>query len=92
MAASSAIAEDSPLAHADLARDLPADANARLLHQQLKAVPDGWIQVKHLTLLQMVAPKFDGTVLAGRALAWWLAQLRKPRLAKRLVRGIDALA
>jgi len=25
----------------------------------------------------------------GRALSWWLEQLRQPRLAKRLVRGIE---
>jgi hypothetical protein len=25
----------------------------------------------------------------GRALQWWLDQLRQPRLAKRLVRGVD---
>jgi hypothetical protein len=25
----------------------------------------------------------------GRALQWWLEQLRQPRLAKRLVRGVD---
>jgi DNA-binding transcriptional LysR family regulator len=28
----------------------------------------------------------------GRALAWWLEQLRQPRLAKRLIRGIDLTA
>ncbi|CAM2188404.1 putative HTH-type transcriptional regulator YahB [Paraburkholderia sacchari] len=28
----------------------------------------------------------------GRALQWWLEQLREPRLAKRLVRGVDAYA
>jgi DNA-binding transcriptional LysR family regulator len=28
----------------------------------------------------------------GRALQWWLEQLRQPRLAKRLVQGIDAFA
>jgi hypothetical protein len=28
----------------------------------------------------------------GRALDWWLAQLKKPRLANRLVRGFDAFA
>jgi DNA-binding transcriptional LysR family regulator len=28
----------------------------------------------------------------GRALGWWLEQLRQPRLAQRLVRGIDAFA
>jgi DNA-binding transcriptional LysR family regulator len=28
----------------------------------------------------------------GRALAWWLEQLRQPRLAKRLIRGIDLIA
>ncbi len=26
----------------------------------------------------------------GRALQWWLEQLRHPRLAERLVRGVDA--
>jgi DNA-binding transcriptional LysR family regulator len=25
----------------------------------------------------------------GRALEWWLEQLRQPRLAKRLIQGID---
>ncbi len=28
----------------------------------------------------------------GRALQWWLEQLRQPRLAKRLVWGVDAYA
>lgn len=28
----------------------------------------------------------------GRALQWWLEQLREPRLARRLVRGVDAYA
>jgi len=28
----------------------------------------------------------------GRALAWWLDQLRQPRLAKRLVNGVEVLA
>ena len=28
----------------------------------------------------------------GRALAWWLDQLRQPRLGKRLIQGIDLLA
>jgi hypothetical protein len=28
----------------------------------------------------------------GRALQWWLEQLRQPRLAKRLVEGIDTFA
>jgi DNA-binding transcriptional LysR family regulator len=27
----------------------------------------------------------------GRALTWWLAQLKQPRLAKRLVQGLDVL-
>ena len=28
----------------------------------------------------------------GRALQWWLEQLRQPRLAKRLVQGVDSFA
>jgi len=28
----------------------------------------------------------------GRALAWWLEQLAQPRLARRLVDGVDAFA
>ncbi|HET6804116.1 MAG TPA: LysR substrate-binding domain-containing protein, partial [Frateuria sp.] len=28
----------------------------------------------------------------GRALAWWLEQLKQPRLAKRLIRGLDLKA
>jgi DNA-binding transcriptional LysR family regulator len=28
----------------------------------------------------------------GRALAWWLEQLKQPRLAKRLVQGLDLRA
>jgi ribosomal protein S18 acetylase RimI-like enzyme len=31
-------------------------------------LPDGWIQVKHLPLLQMVASRPDGEVLSGPAL------------------------
>lgn len=36
-----------------------------------------------------VAWRGDGE---GRALAWWLEQLRQPRLAKRLIRGVDLAA
>ena len=28
----------------------------------------------------------------GRALQWWLEQLRQPRLSERLVKGIDMFA
>ena len=38
-----------------------------------------------------VAWRGDGEA-EGRAMQWWLEKLKQPRLAKRLVDGIDALA
>jgi hypothetical protein len=45
---------------------------------------------------QMADPREPNTLYVawrgdheGRALAWWLEQLRQPRLAKRLIRGLE---
>jgi len=67
VAAFSAIAEDTVQAYADLAQDLPADLEARLLRRSFEPSPDDWVQVKHLPLLQMVASESDGRVLDGPA-------------------------
>jgi len=69
VAAFSAIADDSAQAYADLAHDLPAGAEARLVRHRVDALPDGWVQVKHVPLLQMIAPKVDGQLIDGPAFA-----------------------
>ena len=69
MAAFSAIADAGAEAHADLARHLPAGADARLLRRAVEPLPAGWGAVKDLPLLQMVAQRFDGRVPDGPPVA-----------------------
>lgn len=63
----SAIAEASPAAYADLADDLPAGTEARLLRPQVEPLPKGWEETRRFTLLQMVAarPPEDGELSAA---------------------------
>ena len=51
----SAIAEPSAQAYADLAADLPANAEARLFRPSVEPLPDGWEELDRFPLLQMVA-------------------------------------
>jgi GNAT superfamily N-acetyltransferase len=60
VAAFSAMAEASEAAYADLAFDLPPDAEARLLRARMELPPPGWVQLNHMPLLQMQARHFDG--------------------------------
>lgn len=53
----SAIAEASAAAYADLAADLPAGTEARLLRSQVEPLPKGWEEIRRFTLLQMVAQR-----------------------------------
>jgi ribosomal protein S18 acetylase RimI-like enzyme len=51
----SAIAEPSEQAYADLAADLPANAEARLFRPFVEPLPDGWEEIDGFPMLQMVA-------------------------------------
>ena len=51
----SAIAEPSEQAYADLAADLPANAEARLFRPLVEPLPDGWEELDRFPMLQMVA-------------------------------------
>jgi ribosomal protein S18 acetylase RimI-like enzyme len=53
----SAIAEASAAAYADLADDLPAGTEARLLRPQVEPLPQGWEELRRWPLLQMVAER-----------------------------------
>jgi GNAT superfamily N-acetyltransferase len=57
MAPFSAIAEPSAAAYADLAADLPADAEARLFRPQVDPLPAGWEEINRFAMLQMVATR-----------------------------------
>jgi ribosomal protein S18 acetylase RimI-like enzyme len=63
----SAIAEASPAAYSDLADDLPAGTEARLLRPQVEPLPKGWEEIRRFPLLQMVAerPPEDGELPAA---------------------------
>ena len=69
MAAFSAISDAGAEAHADLARHLPAGTEARLLRRDIEPLPSGWAPLKDVSLLQMVAPQFDGRVPDGPPVA-----------------------
>jgi ribosomal protein S18 acetylase RimI-like enzyme len=53
----SAIAEASAAAYSDLADDLPAGTEARLLRPQVDTLPKGWEEIRRFPLLQMVAQR-----------------------------------
>jgi ribosomal protein S18 acetylase RimI-like enzyme len=55
MAPFSAIAEPSLAAYADLAADLPSQAEARLFRPTVEPLPDGWEELDRFAMLQMVA-------------------------------------
>lgn len=55
MAPFSALAEATPSAYADLARDLPPGIEARLFRPAEEAPPPGWVVVSARPILQMVA-------------------------------------
>jgi ribosomal protein S18 acetylase RimI-like enzyme len=55
MAPFSAIAEPSTQAYADLAPDLPVNAEARLFRPFVEPLPDGWEELDGFPMLQMVA-------------------------------------
>jgi len=63
----SAIAEASSAAYSDLADDLPAGTEARLLRPQVEKLPKGWEEIRRFTLLQMVAqrPPDEGELSAA---------------------------
>jgi ribosomal protein S18 acetylase RimI-like enzyme len=58
----SAIAEPSEQAYADLAADLPVNAEARLFRPSDEPLPAGWEELDRFPLLQMVASRDPGDV------------------------------
>jgi ribosomal protein S18 acetylase RimI-like enzyme len=56
MAPFSALAEPTPAAYADLAKDLPVGQEARLFRPTEERVPDGWDAVSTRPIQQMIAP------------------------------------
>jgi ribosomal protein S18 acetylase RimI-like enzyme len=67
VAAFSAFDASSMQAYADLARDLPAGAEARLVRREVDPLPDDWIEVNHMPLLQMMAVQADVELVEGPA-------------------------
>jgi len=65
----SAIADAGAEAHAELARELPAGAEARLVRREVEPLPAGWVALKDVPLLQMVAAHCDGEVPDGPPVA-----------------------
>ena len=65
----SAIADPGAEAHQELARGRPAGAEARLVRRAVEPLPAGWIALKDVPLLQMVAARFDGEVPEGPPIA-----------------------
>ena len=88
VAAFSAFDASSAQAYADLAVDLPAGAEARLVRREVDPLPAGWIDVSQIRLLQMMVARDDidtidgpdvvslGTAQAGAAAV--LVDLTKP--------------
>ncbi len=58
----SAIAEPSEQAYADLAADLPVNAEARLFRPSVEPLPAGWEELDRFPLLQMAASRDPGDV------------------------------
>ena len=67
VAAFSAIDESSAQAYADLALDLPAGTEARLVRREVDPLPDGWVEVSRIRLLQMIAGQDDIDPIDGPA-------------------------
>lgn len=64
MAPFAAIQEASDEAYADLARDLPPNAEARLFRPREEPLPAGWLQIDAFPMLQMVAVSEPGPIEA----------------------------
>jgi ribosomal protein S18 acetylase RimI-like enzyme len=67
VAAFSAFDRSSAQAYSDLAHDLPAGAEARLVRREVDPLPAGWVEVNHVPLLQMLATQADVDVIEGPA-------------------------
>ena len=65
VAAFSAFDVSSAQAYADLAFDLPAGAEARLVRREVDPLPVGWVEVNHVPLLQMLAAQLDVDPIDG---------------------------
>jgi ribosomal protein S18 acetylase RimI-like enzyme len=63
----SAFDRSSAQAYADLALDLPAGAEARLVRREADPLPVGWVEVNHVSLLQMMAARGDVDLIDGPA-------------------------
>ena len=63
----SAFDGSSAQAYADLALDLPAGAEARLVRREADPLPAGWVEVNHVSLLQMIAAQDDIDLIDGPA-------------------------
>jgi ribosomal protein S18 acetylase RimI-like enzyme len=63
----SAFDASSAQAYADLALDLPAGAEARLVRREVDPVPAGWIEVNRVGLLQMMVVRDDIDAIDGPA-------------------------
>jgi len=67
VAAFSAFDDSSAQAYADLALDLPAGTEARLVRREVDPLPDGWVEVSRIPLLQMMAGQGDVDPIDGPA-------------------------
>jgi len=65
VAAFSAFEASSAQAYADLALDLPAGAEARLVRREVDPLPEGWAEVSCIPLLQMMAGQADGPAVVS---------------------------
>jgi hypothetical protein len=63
----SAFDGSSAQAYADLAFDLPAGTEARLVRREVDPLPAGWVEVNHIALLQMMAAQGDVDLIDGPA-------------------------
>jgi len=65
VASFSAFDASSAQAYADLAVDLPAGVEARLVRRDLDPLPTGWIEVHQIWLLQMMVVRDDIDTIEG---------------------------
>ena len=63
----SAFEGSSEQAYADLAVDLPAGAEARLVRREAEPLPAGWTEISCIPLLQMLAKQDDVELVDGPA-------------------------